>query len=230
MTSPPAYQTSARTSIILLLRSSPHLISYPHISLRMAGGAQTSRGDASMLFKRHSYRIRALYPMCIGCTVSFVFLRLLSSLPPMTAHDLPLEDYCSMTVLLVLMRPADPVPCLMPHYQDGGCGPSLALLIGHICWLVHMVDRRLKVVLLESFNPSMRLNVLMVLVNLLFFPLVSWAERMSVFLSSVLPAGGNLFRKNKTRSTQRSWDGKMRNGPANMYCESLDPPLSIPIR
>lgn len=152
MTSPPAYQTSARTSIILLLRSSPHLISYPHISLRMAGGAQTSRGDASMLFKRHGYRIRALYPMCIGCTVSFVFLRLLSSLPPMTAHDLPLEDYSSMTVLLVLMRPADPVPCLMPHYQDGGCGPSLALLIGHICWLVHMVDRRLKVVLLESFN------------------------------------------------------------------------------
>lgn len=116
----------------------------------MAGGAQTSWGDASILFKRHGYRIRALYPTCIGWTVSFVFagffppflqwqhtIFLWRITPPWLCHwfwwgqQSLYSTSCPTTKMGVV---AQAWPTLWP------------------CWLVHMVDRRLKLVSLESFN------------------------------------------------------------------------------
>lgn len=154
--------------------------------------------------------------MCTGWAL--VFFPRASFLPSSDDGTLsPLENRSFMPKSWVLRRPAALYSASRPHTMMG-VWPKPSLLCGlsdHSMWWAGHSSW-------SHQGPSRRVNVLMVLVNLLLSPLGAWAGRTSV----PLPTGENLLMKNRMRSTQRSWDGNMRNGPA----EILWVPGSTPVR
>lgn len=135
-----------------------------------------------------------------------------------------------MPMSLVLMRPAVPALCLTPHYKDGSVAQAWPTFWPQ--WLVHLVDRRLKVVSLESFN-EIKCADSVNESSLVFSWILSWKS-----VSLELPAVTFHFfcsthqkefleiKRNEINTKKEaemvSWEMVLL-----MYIKSLDPPLSI---
>lgn len=159
------------------------------------------------------------YELWILCPLGELLLpQALPSLPQLTTHCPPSQTCSSAPVSLVLMRPAAPVLRLMPHHKDGHVA-TLGLLSGLSDWSIRWTGHSrwfLRILPWESgrwWYWGISLSFLLV-------PGLEGCESGTAYcpfpFPLFCPSEGMPWRKTGDGRQGRSWDGKLRSGPADV--------------